>query len=282
MKNKKPSVLDYASYKDYLSDIYTYHKQENRSFSHRFISQKVGSSSTGWFSSVVSGRITLTLNYLHKLCSVFKLKQNEADYFELLVKYEQSKSIREKETCYKLMVGIKGVNPRIISLDSFELYDHWYISAIRELLFIIDFNNDYKFLAKQLTPSITALEAKRAIEVLKNLELIALDERGFFKPIDTVIRKDSGFKTVHWAKQLRAKFQLGVGAIDSFVKEERDLSEVYIPLSEAGFEEARKEIAILRKKLLAISERDKNLCRVYQCNFQVFPLSSHIQEDLHE
>lgn len=282
MKNLKPTVLDYSDYKEFLNAVYQYNKSLNRSFSHRYISNKVGASSAGWFSNVVSGRISLTGTHFHKLCELLELSANETDYFELLVKYEQSASIEEKELCFRKIAGVKGVNSKIISKESFELYSYWYISAVRELLFIYDFKDDYSALAKLVRPQIKHSQAKKAIKVLVKLNMVKKDLRGFLKPVDTIITKADTFNTVHWANQIRAKSQLAVEAVESFSKEERDLSEVYMPLSEEGFKEARKEIAALRKKLLAISEKEKNQNRIYQCNFQLFPLSAHIEENNNE
>lgn len=278
----KPSILNYSDYKTFLNDIYVFKKSENRSFSHRFISQKVGASSAGWFSNIVSGRISLTGTHLLRLCKLLDLSLKDIEYFELLVKYEQAGSIEEKEICYKKISSIKGIHSKIINKESFDLYNYWYITAIRELLFIYNFKDDYSALSKKLTPSIKIPEAKKAIKTLNALKLIKPNKNGFLKPSDPIILKDTGFKTVHWAKVIRAKSLLAYDAVYNFKKNERDLSEVYMPLSAEGFKEAQKEIETLRKKLLAISEKDKDRNQIFQCNFQLFPLSTQISENNNE
>lgn len=278
-KTNKPTILNYSDYKLFLNDIYSYNKSINKSFSHRFISNKVGASSAGWFSNIISGRISLTATHLVRLSKLLNLSMNETEYLELLVKYEQSASIEEKDICYKKISSIKGIDSRIISKESFDFYNNWYISAIRELLFIYDFRSDFADLAKTLRPKIKVSEAKKAINTLKSLNLVAVNSKGFLKPTDQIIKKDSSFKTVHWANQIKSKGLLAIEAVDNFKKDERDLSEVFIPLSDDGFKEASLEIEKLRKRLLAISEKDKNRNKIYQCNFQLFPLSTQIMEN---
>ena len=63
----------------------------------------------------------------------------------------------------------KELNASVVSKDQFAFYNTWYIPAIRELLFFFDFSGDCKSLAKKLQPSITPLQAKKAIEVLCSL-----------------------------------------------------------------------------------------------------------------
>ena len=67
----------------------------------------------------------------------------------------------------------------IISKESFDFYNHWYISAIRELLFIFDFIDNYSELAKKLRPTIKTSEAKRSIKTLLSLKLIRSNSKGF-------------------------------------------------------------------------------------------------------
>ncbi len=279
MKPQKPDIFDYTDFRTYLNDAYTSLKSQDNKYSHRFIANYVNASSAGWFSNIISGRIRMTSTYLMRLAKLFHLKNPERDYFELLVNYEQAGSIEEKNIYVDKILSLKGVKPAVISRDQFDFYNYWYISTIRELLFIFDFKDDFKSLAKQLNPPIKVQEAKKAVKILQSLQLIKINSKGYYKPNDPVILKDPNFKTVHWANLMKAKSNLGTEAIEQFDKNERDISEVYVPLSHGGFEEIREEIKTLRKKILALSEKDKNRNTVYQCNIQLFPLTKRTSEN---
>jgi len=268
-----PRIFDYTDFRPFLKDYYEFRKSKNRNFSQRYIATRVGASSPGWFSNLISGRISLTGTYLIRLIKLFELKGHEREFFELLVKYAQAGSSEEQNFYLGQMYGLKGVPAIKVGQEKFAFYSKWYISIERELLFYYDFTGDYKALGEMLSPPITATEAKEAIDVLLDLGFIKKVTNGYLRPAETVIEKDLRFRTVYWSNIMKKKIDLARRAIDEIPKEERDVSEVYIPLSEDAFREAKNEIALLRKRLLALSELDENYSRVYQCNFHLFPLT---------
>jgi len=273
MKEHKPDIFQYAEYRLFLSDLYRYFKSHEPKFSHRFIALKIGAGSAGWFADVAAGRISLTGAFLLKLATLFKLSNKEKNYFELLVAYDQAGSLDEKNAIMEKLMTFKELNAFVVSKDQFAFYNTWYISAIRELLFVFDFKDNYKALAKKLNPSITPLQAKKAVEILHSLGFIKTCAGGTLKPCVPIIKKDSQFKSLHWANYMRANLELSVSALERFEKEQRDISTVTVCLSEDGMRKASEEIGQLRKRLLALSENDTTRNKVFQCNVQLFPLT---------
>jgi len=278
MSIKKPDIYTYTDFRCYLKDLHAFQKNGDKKFSHRFIASKVRASSTGWFSDVLSGRINLTATYITRLLSVFKLPDEEAEYFRALVDCNQSSSLEEKNRYLELLLEGKKHGAKVVSKEQFAYYSTWYIPVIRELLFFYDFNGDYKKLAQTVRPAIRVAEARNAIEILKELQFVASDSRGFLKPKDAILRKETSFKSIHWANFQKSAVNLAAEAIDLFSKEERDISSVLVSLSPETLEIAREEVIHLRKKLLKLSEADKKRNTVYQCNIQLFPTSRRYQK----
>lgn len=77
---------------------------------------------------------------------------------------------------------------------------------------------------------------------------------------------------------MMAMMQLAQESVDRHTSQERDISAVTVGLSASAYAVARQEIALLRKRLLALSEQDTQVDKVYQCNFQLFPLSQTLQD----
>lgn len=273
----RPDVFEFTDFKTFLRESHAYYKQCDSRFSHRFISSKVGAGSAGWFSNVLTGRIALTGTYLVRICKLLKLSLQERSYFEWLVRFEQSGSIDEKNACMEHLVGMKGINSTLISKEKFEFFSRWYIPAVRELLLIYDFRGDFVDLARHLSPPIKPKEAEEAIRVLKLLGFVYKDAQGRLRPNDETILKDPNFATLHWANLMRAKMDLAREAIERYPRNERDISEVYAPLSEGSLQEIKEDIARLRKRILALSKKDMGRDRVWQCNIQLFPISASIK-----
>ncbi len=276
MSSDYPDLFAYDDYRRFLRDAARSIKARKPVFSYRYIGKKVGAVSSGWFANVIHGRISLTTRYIGRLAGVFGLTGKRRDYFNLLVLFNQAGSLEERNHYLKKISYFKGAPATIVRPEQFEFYSHWYISAIRELLFIYDFKGDYAALASTLNPPVTSTEAQHAIDVLHKLGFIQKDAHGTYRPSCATVRKDPTFKSAHWGNLMRAKMHLGIDALERFDKTERDISEVFLPLSRSGFEQAREELKELRKKLLAISEEDTGMHAIYQCNLQLFPMSRSV------
>jgi uncharacterized protein (TIGR02147 family) len=67
--------------------------------------------------------------------------------------------------------------------------------------------------------------------------------------------------------------QKAADAIDLVPKEERDMTACTINLSSEGFEKTRKVISECRRKIMEIAEVETTIHRIYQVNFQLFPVT---------
>lgn len=234
---------------------------------------KLGASSSGWFSDVVQGRIGLTGKSMLGLSRLLQHAPQEEDFFKELVHFAQSASHEERTSHMQKILSFKQIKADIVGRDKFEYYTKWYYAALREVLFIHEFRGDHAELAKRLNPPITPAQARKAVALLKNLEFIADDGTGRWVPTQNVLKKDPQFQTLHWANFQKANLELALSALERFSKQDRDISSLSLVLSMEEFETARGEILRLRKRLIAMTGDRKPGDRVYQCNFQVFPIS---------
>lgn len=267
------SVMDYADYRIYLKDYYEWAHAIDRSFSHRSIGSGVGSSSSGWFSDVLKSRQNLTSSQIMKLTHRFRLSEKESDYFEILVQFNQSASLDEKNRYYRKLMALRGMDAKVVGQDRFEYYSKWYYSAIRELLFFHPFRGDFQSLAKKLTPQIRASEAAEAIKLLEKLEFICKDAQGRYRPLETTLKKDASFKSLFAVNFLKANMELGIAALEKFPKEQRHISAMTLSFSEPFMSKAVAEIEALRNRLLALMDEDPRPEKVFQLNLQFFPLT---------
>ncbi|MDB5102752.1 MAG: hypothetical protein JWP91_441 [Fibrobacteres bacterium] len=268
-----PSVFAYSDYRQYLKDYHEAASAKDRKFSHRFISDKVGASSTGWFSDLIKGRINLAGTQLVRLAELLKLKENETDYFEILVQYNQAGSLEEKNRHLRKMLTFKEMRVDLVGEGKFEFYSHWYYAAVRELLFFHPFRDDYVALAKKMDPPIKPAQAKEAIRLLEKLDFIRKDAQGLYRPREMTLKKDPSLKSILALNLLRINMELGMQALDKFQKDERHVSAMTLSYSAPGFEKAVAEIDALRRKLVALMEDDADPAKVFQFNIQFFPVT---------
>jgi uncharacterized protein (TIGR02147 family) len=266
-------IFSFTDFREFLKFRYEFEKKADSRFTHRHIADTIGASSSGWFADIVKGRITLTSIFRTKLIALFALRGREAEYFEALVDYAQAGSVDEKNRQMERIVSGKGPKVDLLSKDKFEYYSKWYFAAIRELLLFYPFRGDYTELARRLSPPIRPQQAKTAMKVLQRLDLVAPDENGIYRPRNSLLKKDTAFKSFHLETFLKSNMVLGIESLDRYPKEERDISALTLGLSPQDFENAKEMIKDLRKKLLSLSEKPGLDKQVYQCNFSVFPVT---------
>jgi uncharacterized protein (TIGR02147 family) len=266
-------ISQYTEYSKYLHDAYVARRLKDKKFSQRFINQKMGSQSSGWFADVLAGRKKLKLRHAAPMAAIFKLDAREQEFLRILIAMELADSHEEKTIAYDKWLELKGVSQEKISRDRFKYFERWYYPALRELLIIYPFRGDYAGLGARLHPPISARQAKEGVTLLTRLGLI---NSGAPAPLP-VLLMDTSARTKYWDGIMKAYMQLSLPALEKFRKEERDFSALTLPLSQEGLQKAGEEIAALRKRLLALSERDKANDRIYQCLFQVFPISRSME-----
>ncbi len=264
-RHEPQDIRDYSDYRTFLGDRYRSLKAADRRFSHRYLAQKAGAQSSGWFADVLAGRQSLKARYLAPLASALRLEGREREFLQTLLEMENAETAEQRAAAYEKWLHLKGVRQETLRRDQLQYFDHWYYAVLREWL-LIQPAEGLKTLATRLDPPITAREAGHALSVLKRLGLL-------LPGAPPVLVKDPTLKSAHW-KQLQKDFtRLALSALERFSKEERDFSALTLAFSPEGLKKAGEEISALRKRLLILSERDRDKDRVYQCLFQVFPLS---------
>jgi len=126
MANKgKKSMIDvfaYSDYRKYLNDFYEAEKRRNPHFSHRYIAQKVGFNSSGFFSKILQGTTNISNELALKFADFCKLKKSEADYFGLLVLYNQAKSHAEKKRWFEKILAFSKSKVKIVEVSQYEFF----------------------------------------------------------------------------------------------------------------------------------------------------------------
>ena len=276
-KKEKPSVFDYTDYRRFLENYYAWKKELDKSFTYRKFMGRVGCNSPGFYRDLVAGRRDLSGQFILQFAKALDLRKKEAEYFEDLVRFTQAPDSEAKEYYYERMARAMNLKMYRMRVDQYAYYSRWYISAVRELLFIYDFVKDYRELACRLNPPIKAEQAKEAVDLLVRLNMIKRNEMGHYKPVEPLITTGAEVnpdtlrlyvRNFHRAMIQRASDSLAVQ--DSGV---RDVSGVTVSIDKETFEKIKSECVSFRKLVLNWAGRQKKPDRVYQLNIQFFPLS---------
>jgi len=262
-----------TDYRKFLVDRIAYCKKGNPAFSYRYIARRAGFNSAGYVTQVIQGKSNLSVNMIQRLAAALDLRKREADYFGLCVMYNQAKTHDEKKNYFEKMLGYKKGRVRTLDPDEFLFYDRWYYSAIRAVLNYYPFKDDYQELASMLVPKITAAEAKKAIAVLEKLGLICRNADGTCVLTQRHITTGLNTDALVINNFVLNTLEIAKNAFYSFRRDDRSYSALTISVSKQGYLKIKNHIDNLRQELIKIVDTDRDMDRVCQINFQLFPLT---------
>ncbi len=268
------SIYDYTSYREFLCDYYTAQKECSPSFSYQVFANKAGFKTKTFIYKVIKGEKALSRGSVLKISKALKLKKREIEYFEAMVHFNNAGSIDEKEFYFHRLQSLsKNHRSGKIRKNQYTYFDKWYYVVLRELVTLLDWQEDYSLLAKAVDPPITTKQAKDAVTLLVELGLIKKTAKGQYMQVQKNITTGENFKSLLVQKFQKNTISLALNSLDRHKKHIRDISSLTVGVSHESFLRIRDEIKSFREKIVEIIHGEDGADRVYQINFQAFPLS---------
>lgn len=275
MASWHPDIFEYLDYRKFLGDYYTAAKKHNRAFSYRYFSRKAGYSSPNFLKLVIDGKRNISADSIERFGQALKLKPSEKRFFANLVAFNQASTVEEKNEAFERVAASRRFR-RARRLDHayFEYFSHWYFPAIREMAGRPDFREDPEWIAKQLLPSIHPSQARTALDLLEELELLQRDENG------QLVRGETSITTGHEVMSLairnyhRQMLERAADSMELVGPERRDVSALTVCIEPDTVSELKDRVHAFRERLLDRCDRDQAPSTVYQINVQLFPLTN--------
>lgn len=148
-------IYNYLDYRKYLKDLLKEKKAENGKFSHRYILGRMDIASSSYLLNIIAGKFGITIKRVNQLSGILGLSNGEINYFKKLIYFDKAKSVGEKNDYYQQIMDYRKRKVTFITGKHFSLFSKWYFVVVREMLHIINFQDDYELLAKSVTPKIT-------------------------------------------------------------------------------------------------------------------------------
>jgi uncharacterized protein (TIGR02147 family) len=274
--SKEPPVGVYAylDYRAFLRDHYAAKKAASRAFSYRAFSKRAGVASPNYLKLVVEGKRSLSPKMSERFAHACGLDADASRYFVHLVTFNQAKSSIERSQAYDKLSGFQSYRQaHKLELAHAAYYSDWYMPAIRELAASAQFRADPEWIADQLVPKISPLQAQRALETLIELGLLVRDSAGRLVQADALVSTGPETRGLHIVAFHRAMTQRAIESIDLVPAAERDISSLTLCLGRGGLTTLKMRLQRLRRELLELSALETEPEQVVQVNFQLFPLS---------
>lgn len=271
------SVFDYTDYRCFLRECFHAIKRKKPSFSYRVFNRQAGIKSSGYLKLVMDGKRNLADDGIRMVAKGFKLNEEERQYFETLVKFNQAKVHEEKDRFFrKLTKNKKFLAAKPLTAAQYHLFSHWYYVAILELVRMNATQaKDTKWVQARLKPSVPLKDVKRAVGQLMQLGLLREAKDGNLVRLETMLKTQDEVHSLSVANFHVEMCQMAARAVREDSAKDREFSALTIVTSEEAFHRAKEEIQAFRKRLHSILEQDNEEPKslVAQINMQLFKLT---------
>jgi uncharacterized protein (TIGR02147 family) len=268
------TIFDYLDYRAFLRDFLANKKQEQKRFSQRYIHVKMNVPvSSGFLANVCAGKKNLTNVQVLKLSKILKLNKSETSFFENLVHYNHAKAVEEKNGYLQRLVPQQKLKLERLHPGQMNIFSKWQYVYIRELLAFFPIKANFEEAGQMLDPPISAAEVRDALLSLEKMGLASKDSDGRYRQHDAFLTTGNETASLHLAHFQLFTLDRAKLALQTIKPEERDISVVACALSPEGFNRVKETIQACRKQVLQIAQDDTSVGRVYQCNFQFYPVS---------
>jgi uncharacterized protein (TIGR02147 family) len=271
------SVFDFIDFREYLQRYFRERKNDNRHFSYQLLAQKAGFNNRGFMHSIIKGSKRISKSHCDKISHALGHKKSEAEFFKNIVAYGQAKNDDERSLFLERALQIRSVRcteVQLIRKDQYEFYSTWYHSAVRSIIGMYPFRNEFEQLGRKLSPSITVAQARESVRLLDRLGLIVKGEDGIYRIAEKKIRVSEDISQTAKNRFHGECIDLAKKAIANAPPGTRNVISLTLGISRPTIEIIRNETEQFKNRMIELAANDENADCVYQYQFISFPLSN--------
>jgi uncharacterized protein (TIGR02147 family) len=194
-----------------------------------------------------------------------------------MVRYcDWAKNEGERAYYYEQMLKCKsGANTPAFQLrkDQYEYLSKWYHSAVRALIELKPFNDDYARLCKMLSPPITKTQVRKSVQLLERLGLIARGNDGMYRITENVIKVGDEIPQEARDRFFLEYAELAKQSIVNASPESRKIFSLTLGVSKRTYDIICKESKEFKERIKKIVGDEQSNDRVYQYQIAFFPLT---------
>lgn len=269
-----PNIYTYLDYRHYLGDLFLSLKEADPSFSFRSFARMAGSSSPNFLQLIRDRKLNIQQSGVRALSQTLRFSAKERRFLEYLTAFDHAKTHEEKDRCFRsIILAREYKHIRTLQRSQYELFSHWYVPVVRELVNDRRGGGDPAWIGKRIVPPVSPAKVKKAIGLLESLGLIRRSSSGAWEQTDRTVSTPSEVLSLAVTTYHKNVIALAREALERFGSGERDFRSVTIGVPEEGYAEVKNRMEAFWKELLAFAGTQDRAGRVYQVNMQLFPLS---------
>lgn len=273
------SVYAHQNYREYLKVFYESKKREGSGFTYAHFAQRAGLRSPNYLKLVIDGTKNLTPNNVLTFANGLGLCEQEREYFEALVNFNQARTALEKEYHQSRMSRIKvraenGPNQRTLEEYEFEMVSHWAYHALLVLTNVRYFKEDPKWISAKLFGQVSPDEVKTMLEKLIAMGLLVRNAEGRLTQSRREINTKPELRRVAIQTFYEGLLDRAKLAIKVSEPEEREFGTFVVGVSKTQLGDIKLRVREFLRSLNEFALENQKPDEVYALSFFGFPLSA--------
>lgn len=266
-------ILDYFDYRRFLADWFEERRSLDPTFSQREFLRRAGITSSAVLHRIVKGG-KLPPRHLESFVKALELGAEEAEHFRSLVRYADAGTVSERAEAYESLLRRRSEVPMYrIPDEAMGFFRRWYFPVVREVVRLVDGQEDLDRISRLVVPPITTRQAEIALRFLERNGFLRRDDRGRLEQADPFVSTGAPRKNGYLESFHRRNLEINAEALQLLDPEEVAMSSLTLSISKATYTRIRKEIADFRKRLLEIAAEDPEPEQVFHLNLLLLPRS---------
>lgn len=269
-----PALLQYLDYRAFLHDYTQWRRETDPEFSQRTFVREAGlpESSSSLLPAIIKGRRSLSQNLRVKFARALDFPEREAQYFDLLVQFNQAKGMAEKNFFFSQLAKFRSSRAHVLHENQFVFFSKWYYGAVRNFFSMETRERNPAVIAARLFPEVTPEEVEDAIRLLLDLGLIKRTANGY-TVTERHISTPKDVRARAARENLTELTRMSLEILDKTPPELRQYNALMFTVSPRGFAMVKERVRSFLEELREILDRDQGEDRIYSLTLQLFPNS---------
>ncbi|MDB5050393.1 MAG: hypothetical protein JWO30_3464 [Fibrobacteres bacterium] len=270
----RPQILRYLDYRDFLKDYYAYRHAQDADFSQRIFAREVGiaASSSSLIPAILKGQRNISPNLRIKFGKAMGLNERDYRYFDLLVQFNQSKGMTEKNFFFAQLAKFRTSRAQILDGTQYRFFSRWYYSAVWNYFGINQKQKHPGVIGASMVPPLTSAQVEESVRLLLELGLIKKTASGY-TVTDKHIYTEKDVQAMAVRQQFMELMSIAVQVLDTVPPDERQYNSLMFSISPAGFGAIKDRMRSFQEEVREIIDHDAKEDRIYTLNMQLFPNS---------
>jgi len=277
------SIFEYDNYRTFLKDYYQFKKSFKNGFTYASFAKSANLGSSNYYKLVMDGTKNLTSVVLIKFAAALELNEEEREYFENLVLFNQARTTVESEH-FQMKLGrirnqkVGALSRKTLQEFEFEYISSWSYHAVMLLTYLDGFIESPKWISHKLYGRVSPEEVSVILARLISMGLLSRGKDGKLKQVHKRLTTTPDMIRQSSSKFYDGLLSRGIESLKLSERESREFNTQLVGFSKSQLPELKKKVRSFMNDLREWALQNEEPEQIYSFVFTGFPLS-HAEKD---